>query len=487
MNKQLFSYTIRAIGIIALAIGFANHGFAKGGDDMLKPMFVLGYNQGYLQAVYWTDFTEPSREDWDQKYYEGALKSWDYQEILRHNASKYTKLIVDGTKTRDVKYVDEILLNPDGEPLYPGELHGRPQIPSPGARYALLGEPMTDGIFPGVVIVTDKYLSKHKAMSIEAVESDGDKPLPASIVKQMEQKYGMEAERSDMGFIIDGRYTYGVIQFKGEYNNPDKNKDPYIKSALALEVISDGNKVYSYPVVGWYYPDEGPTWNADDGGEYFTSDIAAAFDGKEGPEFYFVRSAPESATTGRFFFKGGELQREQYAMYHCLIDEEIPVWKKDIEEMKRQYVAEDPHENKNVELTKWAHAWIDYEGEQLWISDQDEENGAFFTREDGQLKLITTVRAGLKPSFADGNNGDSYLILSGHSGGPSYYYEIFKFMGGKVVEKFVAIYVYGEIESCYLNDEEISVEQGEAYMETLPESSESYIGWNDIYQSDIAE
>ena len=238
--------------------------------------------------------------------------------------------------------------------------------------------------------------------------------------------------------------------------------------------------MYSYPVEGWYDPEYGSTWNADDGGEYCVSYIAAAFDGPQGPEFCYVHWAPESATTGMFSIQKGELVRQQYAVYHCLIDEETPIWKKDITEMKRQYVAEDPHENEDVELTKWTHVYIDYEGEQIWISDEAEENGAFFNRENDEWKLITTVRAGLQPSFSKSNDGDNYLMLSGHSGGPSYYYEVFKLKGGKVVETFTAIYVYGEPYSCALNGEEISNELGEDYLEAVPEPMEPFIYWQEI-------
>ena len=52
--------------------------------------------------------------------------------------------------------------------------------------------------------------------------------------------------------------------------------------------------------------------------------------------------------------------------------------------------------------------------------------------------------------------------------------------GNRVVEKYVEIDVYGEIESCYLNGEEITAKQGEAYMEALPEAEEHYLDWHSI-------
>ena len=444
-------------------------------------MFVLVTNNGMLQMVYWADTEEPVKTEDNAEFYDEEHDEWALQEKLRRNASKYTKLIVDDVQTREVKYVDEILLNPDGEKMFFGELHGRPEIPSPGARFALLGEPkMKDDESPGVVIVTDSYLATHEPMTIKPASEDELLPLPATVIKQMEEKYGMKVERSIKSYIIGDRYTYGVLQFEGEYKHPVKIVDPDYKAALALEIITDGDKIYSYPMEGYYFPDEGPIWNVDDGGEYFPSHIVAAFEGSQGPEFYFVRLAPESATTGKFMINNGKLDYLRYAVYHLLIDEELPVWKKDIEEMKRLYIAEDPYENENVKLTKWAHVYIDYDGEQIWISDEDEENGAFFSREDGKLKLLATTRYNLSPSFPESKGGNNYLMLSGPAGGPSYYYEVYNLKDGKLAEKFTTLEVYGEIEECALNGKTFSAEQGKAYLMAIPDSYEPFIFWHEI-------
>ena len=291
----------------------------------------------------------------------------------------------------------------------------------------------------------------------------------------------MKAVHSIANYIIGDRYTYGVLQFEGEYKNSTKKKeDPNEKSALALEIITDGDKIYSYPVEGWYDPEYGPTWHADDGGEYYPSNIAAAFEGPQGVEFCYIHWAPESATTGLMTLNNGKLDLQEYAVYHSLIDEQIPVWKKDIEEMKRLYIADDPGENENVNFTKWAHVYIDYMGEQIWISDEAEENGAFFSREDDKFELIGTVRGNFRPSFPKSQDGNCYLVISGPAGGPSYYTEIFKFRNGKVIERFNGLEVYGELDGCALNGKEISVEQGKAYMQAVPEAKEPFISWTEI-------
>lgn len=478
MNKTILITLLFACSMLPMTAGSGPEN--KNGATP-PPMFLLGNNNGLMQMVYWANLEEPQLDEEYPEFYQEEHQGWELQEQFRRNASQYTKLIVDGGKTRDVKFVDEVLLNPDGEKIFPGELHGRPQIPSPGARFDLLGKPALNADEPpGIVVVTDSYLATHKPMSIKPA-SDGEiLPLPSNVIKKMEAKYGMKAERSVKAYIIGDRYTYGVLQFQGEYDNPNKKPDQDYKNSLALEIITDGDKIYSYPAVGWYDPTEGPVWHADDGGEYFPGYIVAAFDGPQGPELCYVHWAPESATTGMFLIQDGKFDQREYTVYHSLIDENFPVWKKDIAEMKRLYIADDPHENKDVELTKWAHVFIDWEGEQIWISDDAEENGAFFSREDGVLKLIGTVRANLKPSFPESSNDNHYLVLSGPAGGPSYYTEVYKMRGGKVVEEFHALEVYGEIDECSLNGKTMSAAEGKAYMEAIPEAREPFIFWQEI-------
>lgn len=479
MTKTLLLTLICACSILPMTAG---SGPDKNDGSTLPPMFLLGNNGGMKQMVYWCYIEEPQLDEEYPEYYKEAHQAWEIQEQFRRNASKYTKLIVDGTQTRDVKYVDEIMLNPDGEQIFPGELHSRPQIPSAGARFALQGEPkMNMDEVPGSVVVTDSYLASHKLLKIQPASTDEEVPLPAAVIKKMEENYGMKATQSKKVYIIGDRYTYGVMQFEGEYKNSTRKKyNPDEKSALALEIIIDGDKVYSYPVEGWYDPEFGCTWNADDGGEYFPSNIVAAFEGPQGVEICYLHWAPESATTGTMLLSNGKLDRQEYAVYHSLIDEQLPVWKKDIEEMKRIYLDDDPGEHEFVTLTKWAHVFIDYEGEQIWISDETEENGAFFSREDGKLKLVGTVRASLKPSFPQSSDGNNYLVISGPAGGPSYYTEIFKFKDGKLIESFNCLEVYGELDGGALNGKEINTEQAKAYIKAVSETYEPFIYWNEI-------
>ena len=170
MTKTLLLTLICACSILPMTAG---SGPDKNDGSTLPPMFLLGNNGGMMQMVYWCYIEEPQLDEEYPEYYKEAHQAWEIQEQFRRNASKYTKLIVDGTKTRDVKYVDEIMLNPDGEQIFPGELHSRPQIPSAGARFALQGEPkMNMDEVPGNVVVTDSYLASHKLLKIQPASTD---------------------------------------------------------------------------------------------------------------------------------------------------------------------------------------------------------------------------------------------------------------------------------------------------------------------------
>jgi hypothetical protein len=69
-------------------------------------------------------------------------------------------------------------------------------------------------------------------------------------------------------------------------------------------------------------------------------------------------------------------------------------------------------------------------------------------------------------------NGVYYLRLSGSAGGPATYTEIYAFKDGKQIERFTALFVYGEIDECTLNGTTIGKEEGQAYLDNLPEAQE---------------
>lgn len=448
-------------------------------DTTPLPMFIIGGDGQYMHMLYWANIDEPKKTDDNAEYFDDWHKSWELQDMFRRNAAQYTNLL-DGDKIIKIKFVDEVLKDPDGETPTTGEIH-REEIPSLCARFIYANpkdkpsknEEETFVVDSwGLVIVTDSYLNSRKQLDIKDLNEDGTYPkLSADIVRQLEKEYGMKANTSAKLQIIGNRYVHGTVEFEGEYKNAPKDKyDADRKFALALEVLIDSGKVYKYEQLGYYDEEYGSTWNADADG-YIPNDIVAAFEGPKGLELCYTHGAPESFCVGMIYLRDGKLFEHEYEMFHAMVDEEIPVWKKDLAEMQKLYLAADPHSHKYVELTKWAHCYIDYENEWIWLRDKEDKNGAFFIRKDGKFTLIDVENAYQSPSSCQ-NDGISYLNFSGSPGGPAMQHIIYAFQNGKQLWKLFALEVYGELDECSLNGKEISKEQGKAYLDKVPEGKE---------------
>ena len=450
-------------------------------DTTPMPMFLIGDDGKYMHMLYWTEVDEPQKNDDNAEYFDAWHNRWALQDMFRRNAAQYTNRIL-GDKITKIKFVDELLEDPDGKTPSIGEIHGREDIPALCARFDFVNPRDRNGDDPtwGVVICTDSYLNSRKRLDIKSdFNGMAEFPsLPADIVKKMEKEYGMNAANSKKLGVIDDRYVHGTIEFKGEYKNAPKDKyDADRKYALALELIIDSDKVYKIEKLGYYDAAYGSTWNADDDG-YIPNSIEAAFEGPKGLELCYTHSAPESFCVGMIYLRDEKLIELQYEIYHSLIDEEIPVWKKDFAEMKKLFLEQDP-ENKHIDLTKWTHCFVDYDNEWIWLRDDKGENGAMFIRKDGKFNFIAAETPKLK--FSRMNQGDlSYFQRSGSAGGPATYTEIFVFQGGKQIEHFDALFIYGEIDECHLNGQTLSKEGGQAYIDKLPESKEFNVYFRDI-------
>lgn len=451
-------------------------------DTTPLPMFLMGDDGKYAQMLYWTtDLEEPQKTKDNEDWFDRQHQSWALQDMFRRNIHQYTNMFLGG-KVVKIKLIDEVMKDPDGNTPSVGERHGRAGIPSLCARFDFADAKDKKKGEWGTVIVTDAYLQSRNHLSIAYDKSEWNKPkpLPAAVVKQLEQKYGMKTDRMRLRATIDDRYLWGSLQFKGAYANAPK--DPYDKdrkSALALDVIVDGDNFYVCEELGYYDDHEGPTWNADDEGEYVGCDLLEAFEGPKGLELCFRRDAPESSAIGMLYLRGDQLVKLTYETYHNMVDEQIPVWKSDIAQMQKIFSAVD-NEYKDVKFTKWAHTYIDYSNEWLWLRDQKDEYGAFFIRhDDGSFQFIAAETPRLKPSRMMGNS-ISYLRISGSAGGPATYSRILGFKGGKLVEQFSALSVYGEIDECSLNGTNLSKEEGQAYIDKLPEAQEMTAYFTDI-------
>jgi hypothetical protein len=450
-------------------------------DTTPLPMFLIGEDGKYMQMLYWTDVEEPKKTEDNAEYFDDYHKRWELQEMFRRNASSYTNMIA-GDKIIKLKYIDEVLKDPDGNKPSIGQIHGREGIPSLSARFSLVVPKKADEDTGwGSVIVTDSYLLSRRMLSVKSCAENGYeyKKLPDDIVKKLEKEYGMKATNSAKIAIIDNRYIHGTVEFEGEYKNAPK--DPYDadrKSALALELLVDSGKIYKLEKLGYYSPEYGSSWNADADG-YIPNGIVAAFEGPKGLELCYTHGAPESYCVGMIYLRDGKLIEHEYEMYQTLVDEEIPVWKSEIAEMQKLYVADDPHERQDVKFAKYAHCYLDYENEWIWLRDKDDADGAFFLKKNGQYKLIAVETSKLKPSKA--MKGDvSYLRLSGSAGGPSIYTEIYAIKNGMRIGYFTALSVAGEIQECSLNDRTISAEAGKAYLANLPKFEEVPANFHDI-------
>ena len=448
-------------------------------DTTPMPMFLMNTDEdGCLQMLYWSNIEEPQKTEDSEQWFDVAHQSWTLQEMFRRNMADYTNLLAEGDKVIKLKFVDEVLKDPDGKTPSIGERHGRYGIPSLCARftYANPKDKPKENRWGGSVIVTDNYLKTRKRLEIKEDQAEWNKPtpLPDAVVKQLEKQYNMKVERMRLRATIGGRYIWGSLQFKGAYKDAPKDEyDPDRKSALALDVLVDSGKVYVHEELGYFDDQWGATWNADDDGEYVGCSLLEAFEGPKGLEICYERDAPESSAVGMFYLRGGQLIQHCYETYHNMVDEETPVWKHDLAEMTKLFVADDPGERKDIRFTKWSHCWIPYGPEEfIWVRDKEEQNGAFFSRDDnGKFHLIAVETSRLKPSRMQKDNA-GYLCLSGAAGGPATYTEIYAFREGKLAERFTALMIAGEIDECGLNGKTISNEEGQAYLNKLPEGEQ---------------
>ncbi len=452
-------------------------------DTTPKPMFIYIIDKDYMQMVYWTDNEEPKLTNDNADYYMEYRKSWMLQDGFRRNAAQYTKLFIDDKgNTIDIKYLGESLKDPDGNKMYGGELHSIKAIPSPGLKYALVNNKDSKKIASSWglnLAVTDSYLASRTLIPLKYYSS-ANKRLPSNVIKQMEKEYGMKAQRSQLICSSD-KYSYGVMQFKGAYRTVEEYGEKR-QVALALEVFIVGDTAYSYPVEGYYDKSYGPTWNVDDGGEYLASNIVA-FEGPKGPEFCFIHYAPESATCGMFYINDGVVSRTVYEIYHTMIDEEEPVWKKDIAKMQQLCRKADPQNYKNVSFSKIRTIYIDGDNHpEVWLRDKNETHGAFFTKNGDNIQLIALeLNPETQPVLRTEDYNTGFLELTGKGEGGATYKDIYELKDSRIVHHLRYSLSGDSLFKLFLHDDkEISPEQGQQYLNKLPQAKEIYIYWNDI-------
>ena len=140
-------------------------------DTTPLPMFLVGNDGKFMQMLYWTNFEEPKKSGDDDEFFETYHKRWELQEMFRRNAAQYTNLLC-GDKITKVKFVDEVLKDPDGNTPSFGEIHSRVGIPSLCARYDYANpkeKPHKQSLIDswGLVVCTDSYLASRKRLDIQ--------------------------------------------------------------------------------------------------------------------------------------------------------------------------------------------------------------------------------------------------------------------------------------------------------------------------------
>ena len=448
----------------------------KGQGTDSKPMFVYYLSPSYMQMVYWTDIDKPDRQEYATndmlEYYGSAVSSWALQNSFREHASEYTKFLMPDGTMKDVRYIGETLTDPDGKMMSYGELHGRESIPSPGLKYAFVQQPSAaeqENMWGMFIVVTDDYLKTHRCINMSRLEVET--PLPQHVIRQLEAKYRMKCERSEMGYK-GTRLSYGVMQFKGPYKMVEEYGSQH-HTALALEVFIDGDRIYSLPVEGYYDVQDGPTWNVDDDGEYRPSSVMA-FEGADGVDFCYMHGAPESITVGMMHLRNGKVIEEEYCGYHSLVDEQAPLWLADVAQMQQLYNDAGPHDNRRHQLNKYCYQWIDDDGtEEIWMRTLDDKHGALFTRHDGQLQLVGCEDEQRKLSLRQSRDGVGYAVISGPLGGQAYTLtEVFEIKNSQVIHRFTLLEQYGDTYECTYDGNTISNEEGERYLRSLPPVTE---------------
>ncbi len=254
-----------------------------------------------VEVVYWTSLDKPSADD-GPEYQE----SWRIQERMRQQKNSYTKVIGKDDQLCDVTFVEDVKSkNADNAMLR------SPQNPMQGLKFKFnnpkdLKKLQEDGYcFTMLWLLADEYVNSRTQLAVKRSSELQRKPLPADVVKKMEEKYGMKADRSALTTTIGQDYQTGFIQFK-----------PKGKQCIAVEVLMCGDDIWSYSDEAQYFEGDGFTWHVDDDGEYYPNIYDAAFIGPDGIELLYMHFSAESTGFGWMTIKGDKLVQHEVGGYY---------------------------------------------------------------------------------------------------------------------------------------------------------------------------
>lgn len=254
-----------------------------------------------VEVVYWTPLVKPSADD-APEYQE----SWRIQERMRQQKNQYTKVMGEDGQLCDVTFVEDVTSEEADNAMLRS-----PQSPMQGLKFKFnnskdLKNLQGDGYCYRLLwLLADEYVNPRMQLTVKTVPTAQRKPLPAEVVKAMEAKYGMKADRSALTATIGNDYKTGFIQFK-----------PKGKQCLAVELLMCGDDIWSYSDEAQYFEGEGFTWHVDDDGEYYPNIYDVAFVGPDGIELLFTHLSAESTGFGWMTIKGDKLVQHEVGGYY---------------------------------------------------------------------------------------------------------------------------------------------------------------------------
>ena len=254
-----------------------------------------------VEVVYWTPLNKPAADS-DPEY----LASWQIQDRMRQQKNQYTKVMGEDGLLLDVTFVEDVT-SEDAD----NAMLRSPQNPMQGLKFKFnnpkdLKKLQGDGYcYKLLWLLADEYLNPRTRLTVKTVSESQHKPLPTDVVKAMETKYGMKADRSALTATIGNDYKTGFIQFK-----------PKGKQCLAVELLMCGEDIWSYSDEAQYFEGEGFTWHVDDDGEYYPNIYDVAFVGPDGIELLYMHLSAESTGFGWMTIKGDKLVQHEVGGYY---------------------------------------------------------------------------------------------------------------------------------------------------------------------------
>lgn len=186
------------------------------GSDGLPVVFSLLSDDGNPKVAYWTSINSTEGDSEEQA-----------QRLFREHMKDYT-VAIDGNIKYNVRYKSELLPESNEDDWTKGVTTGMlgATLRMAGVTYEFTSAAAKRNAndpemgLSDFVLCTKTFADEHPVMSVERTGEYDDegqaKPLPADIVSQLEKKYGMKSTRSELGYKIGGRYTYGVMQFEAQ-------------------------------------------------------------------------------------------------------------------------------------------------------------------------------------------------------------------------------------------------------------------------------